>query len=415
MRSMPNYKQPELVITGIGVTSAIGQGKTAFASALFKGQHAFGVMQRPGREGEASFIGAELPSLSYPESISKRMLRTASFSGQVAMVTLQEAWDDAKLDHVDPSRIGLVIGGSNFQQRELFQTYEAYREKMHFVPPTYGLSFMDTDLCGLCTEQFGIQGLAYTVGGASASGQVAIIQAIEAIQANRVDVCIAMGALMDISYMECQALRSLGAMGSDRYANEPAKACRPFDQMRDGFIYGESCGVIVIERSDFKMKRQGKSYAKLTGWDMGMDRNRNPNPSYEGEVQVIKRALKKAKLQPEKIDYINPHGTGSVVGDEIEIKAIQDCNLSHAYINATKSIIGHGLSSAGTVEIIATLLQMKESKLHPTRNLEKPIGVDCNWVKNEPIPAAIHNTMNLSMGFGGINTAICMQKCESGI
>ncbi|MMZ44672.1 Polyketide biosynthesis malonyl-ACP decarboxylase PksF [compost metagenome] len=415
MRSMPNYKQPELVITGIGVTSAIGQGKTAFASALFKGQHAFGVMQRPGREGEASFIGAELPSLSYPESISKRMLRTASFSGQVAMVTLQEAWDDAKLDHVDPSRIGLVIGGSNFQQRELFQTYEAYREKMNFVPPTYGLSFMDTDLCGLCTEQFGIQGLAYTVGGASASGQVAIIQAIEAIQANRVDVCIAMGALMDISYLECQALRSLGAMGSDRYANEPAKACRPFDQMRDGFIYGESCGVIVIERSDFAMNRQGKSYAKLTGWDMGMDRNRNPNPSYEGEVQVIKRALKKAKLQPEKIDYINPHGTGSVVGDEIEIKAIQDCNLSHAYINATKSIIGHGLSSAGTVEIIATLLQMKESKLHPTRNLEKSIGVDCNWVKNEPIPAAIHNTMNLSMGFGGINTAICMQKCESGI
>ncbi|KAF6614969.1 polyketide beta-ketoacyl:ACP synthase, partial [Paenibacillus sp. EKM208P] len=126
----------------------------------------------------------------------------------VAMVTLQEAWNDAQLDNVDPSRIGLVVGGSNFQQRELFQTYEAYREKMCFVPPTYGVSFMDTDLCGLCTEQFGIQGLAYTVGGASASGQVAIIQAIEAIQADRVDVCIAMGALMDISYMECQALRS---------------------------------------------------------------------------------------------------------------------------------------------------------------------------------------------------------------
>jgi malonyl-ACP decarboxylase len=274
---------------------------------------------------------------------------------------------------------------------------------------------MDTDLCGLCTEQFGIQGLAYTVGGASASGQVAIIQAIEAIQANRVDVCIAMGALMDISYLECQALRSLGAMGSDRYADQPAMACRPFDKMHDGFIYGESCGVIVIERSDFAMKRQGKPYAKLAGWDMGMDRNRNPNPSYEGEVRVIKRALEKAKLSPEKIDYINPHGTGSVIGDEIEIKAIQDCQLSHAYINATKSIIGHGLSAAGTVEIIATLLQMKESKLHPTRNLEEPIRVDCNWVKNESIPAVIHNTMNLSMGFGGINTAICMQKYESGI
>lgn len=366
---MKNYEKPELVVTGIGVTSAIGQGKAAFASALFKGQHAFGVMQRPGRRGEASIIGAELPPLSYPNALSKRMLRTASFSGQVAMVTLQEAWDDAQLDNVDPSRIGLVVGGSNFQQRELFQTYEAYRDKMCFVPPTYGVSFMDTDLCGLCTEQFGIQGLAYTVGGASASGQVAIIQAIEAIQADRVDVCIAMGALMDISYMECQALRSLGAMGSDRYADEPAMACRPFDQSRDGFIYGESCGVVVIERADSAVRLREKPYAKLAGWDMGMDRNRNPNPSYEGEARVIRRALEKAKLLPEEIDYINPHGTGSVVGDEIEIKALQDCKLSHAYINATKSIIGHGLSAAGTVEIIATLLQMSESRLHPTRNL----------------------------------------------
>lgn len=274
---------------------------------------------------------------------------------------------------------------------------------------------MDTDLCGLCTEQFGIQGLAYTVGGASASGQVAIIQAIEAIQADRVDVCIAMGALMDISYMECQALRSLGAMGSDRYADEPAMACRPFDQSRDGFIYGESCGVVVIERADSAVRRREKPYAKLAGWDMGMDRNRNPNPSYEGEARVIRRALEKAKLMPEEIDYINPHGTGSVVGDEIEIKALQDCKLSHAYINATKSIIGHGLSAAGTVEIVATLLQMKESRLHPTRNLEEPIHLDCNWVKNESVPAIIHNTMNLSMGFGGINTAICMQKCETRI
>ncbi|MDQ0497104.1 malonyl-ACP decarboxylase [Paenibacillus brasilensis] len=415
MRSMQNCEQPELVVTGIGVSSAIGQGKAAFSSALFKGQHAFGVMQRPGRRGEASFIGAELPSLSYPETLSKRMLRTASFSGQVAMVTLQEAWDDAKLDNVDPSRIGLVVGGSNFQQRELFQTYETYREKMCFVPPTYGVSFMDTDLCGLCTEQFGIQGFAYTVGGSSASGQVAIIQAIEAVQAGRVDVCIAMGALMDISYMECQALRSLGAMGSDRYADEPAMACRPFDKMRDGFIYGESCGVVVIERSDSAVRRQEKPYAKLAGWDMGMDRNRNPNPSCEGEVRVIRRTLEKAKLLPEEIDYINPHGTGSIVGDEIEIKALRDCKLSHAYINATKSIIGHGLSAAGTVEMIATLLQMRDSRLHPTRNLQEPIGVDCNWVKNESIPAVIHNTMNLSMGFGGINTAICMQKCESGI
>lgn len=406
---MRNHNQSELLITGLGITSAIGQGKTAFSSALMQGQHAFGVMQRPGRQKGTSFIGAEISSLSPHERLSKRLLRTASFSGQVAMITLHEAWDEAKLDEVDPSRIGLVIGGSNLQQRELIQTFETYADRIHFIRPAYGISFMDSDLCGLCTAQFGIQGFAYTMGGASASGQVAILQAIQALQAGQVDICIAMGALMDLSYLELQGLRSLGAMGSDRYAGEPAMACRPFDKKRDGFIYGESCGVVVIERINTAMSRQVKPYAMLSGWAMGMDGNRNPNPSYEGEVLVIKKALEKAKLLASEIDYINPHGTGSVIGDEIELRAIRDCQLSGAYINATKSITGHGLSAAGTVEVIATLLQMKESLLHPTRNLDEPIESSCNWVQNQSVPHVIRNALNLSMGFGGINTAICLQ------
>lgn len=410
MCSMKNYSQPELFITGLGVTTAIGQGKTAFATALMQGRHAFGVMQRPGRQKGTFFLGAEIPTLSFPESLSKRLLRTASFSGQVAMVTLHEAWVEAKLDAADPGRIGLVIGGSNLQQRELLQTYEAYADRVHFIRPTYGISFMDSDLCGLCTEQFGIQGFAYTVGGASASGQVAIIQAIQALQTGQVDVCIAMGALTDLSYLECQGLRSLGAMGTDRYTDEPAMACRPFDKNRDGFIYGESCGAVVIERADSAMSRRVKPYAMISGWAMGMDGNRNPNPSYDGEVRVIKKALEQAKLSAREINYVNPHGTGSVIGDEMELRAIHDCQLSEACINATKSIIGHGLSAAGTVEVIATLLQMKESRLHPTRNLDDPIESSCNWVQGQSMPHVIEHALNLSMGFGGINTAICLQK-----
>lgn len=325
MCSTRNYNLSELLITGIGVTSAIGQGKTAFTSALMHGQHAFGVMQRPGRQKGTAFLGAEIPILSYPESLSKRLLRTASFSGQVAMITLHEAWSEAKLDAVDPIRIGLVIGGSNIQQRDLMLTCEAYADRIHFIRPSYGLSFMDSDLCGLCTEQFGIRGLAYTVGGASASGQVAIINAIQALQTGRVDICIAMGALADLSYLECQGLRSLGAMGTDRYATEPALACRPFDKNHDGFIYGESCGAVVIERVRSAIDRRVQPYAVISGWAMGMDGNRNPNPSYEGEVGVIQKALQQAKLSPQEIDYINPHGTGSMIGDETELKALRDC------------------------------------------------------------------------------------------
>jgi malonyl-ACP decarboxylase len=400
---------PETIITGIGVTSAVGQGREAFAHGLFNGSQAFGVMARPGRQKGSSFLGAEIPSLAHPEGISQQSLRTASFSAQVALATLYEAWQDAGLDEVDPCRIGLIVGGSNFQQRDLALTYEAYTGRTAYLRPTYGLSFMDTDLCGLCTAQFGIRGPAYTVGGASASGQVAIIQAIQAVQSHEVDACIALGALMDLSHWECQALQSLGAMGSNRYAHAPALACRPFDRDRDGFIYGECCGAVVVER-DASIVRGARPYARLSGWGMVMDGNRNPDPSLEGEVRVIQTALQRAGCSPEEIDYINPHGTGSLIGDETELKAIVTCRLSNASLNATKSIIGHGLSAAGTVEVIATLLQMQAGRLHPTRNLDNPIAPSLHWARQDSVIRRVENALTLSMGFGGINTALCLRK-----
>jgi len=421
---MPSRSWPDIVVSGIGVTSAIGQGKVAFTAALLEGRHRFDVMRRPGRQrplpvnGEgtpeepaAAFLGAEIASVSMPGSVSRSLLRTASFSAQVALATLYEAWHDAKLDAIDPERIGLIVGGSNFQQRELVQVHDAYRHREAFLRPTYGMSFMDSDLCGLCTQAFGIRGFAYTVGGASASGQVVVLQAIQAVQSGQVDACIAIGALMDISYWECQGFRSLGAMGSDRYAKDPASACRPFDRDRDGFIFGESCGVVVIQRADSVSMTEIRPYALLAGWAMGMDGNRNPDPSLEGEVGAITAALQRAGLSAKDIDYVNPHGTGSTMGDITELEAIRRCGLDHAHLNATKSVIGHGLSAAGAVELIAILLQMQEGWLHPSRNLEQPIEPGLNWVRDQAVPHRIENALNLSMGFGGVNTAVCLRKC----
>src|SRR5437868_2155659 len=158
---MANLHQSGIVITGLGVTSPIGQGKADFIAALLEGQHKFDVMRRPGRQrppaaGEQAqaadqispFLGAEIGALSMPQSIPQNLLRTASFSAQVAVATLHEAWNEARLGELDPGRIGLVVGGSNFQQRELIQTHGTYRDRTQFVRPTYGMSFMDSDLCG---------------------------------------------------------------------------------------------------------------------------------------------------------------------------------------------------------------------------------------------------------------------------
>lgn len=403
----------EAVVTGMGIISAIGQGKAAFAAALLDGKTAFNVMRRPGRQLDSSYIGAEIGEVIFSSAIAQRTLRAASLSAQVALVVMQEAWSEALLSDVDPRRIGLVVGGSNIQQRELAQIYERYRDRLVFLRPSYGLSFMDSDLCGFCTAQFGIRGLAYTVGGASASGQLAIIQAAQAVLTQQVDVCIALGALMDLSHWECRGLRALGAMGSDRFANEPALACRPFDRDHDGFIFGESSGAVVIESLASSQRRGLQPYAALRGWGIAMDGNRNPDPSLEGQTQAIQKALDASGWQPARIDYLNPHGSSSIAGDETELKALEACGLTAAHLNATKSLIGHGLSAAGTVEVIATLLQMRAGQLHPTRNLEEPINPALNWVTNKSINHQIDNALTLSMGFGGINTAICWQHLQS--
>lgn len=429
---MKSYNQSEVVVTGLGVTSAVGQGKSAFFSALIEGRHAFGVMKRDGRQipkphvqedlevkskaridqhNPSAFLGAEISSLVEPVGVNSKILRTSSWAGIVALATVDEAWREAQLDEVDSTRIGLIVGGSNIQQRDLVRVQEKYRGRLDFLPPTYSFTFMDSDLCGLITQSYGIQGFGFTLGGASASGQLAIIQAIEAVQSGRVDVCIALGALMDLSYWECQGFRSVGAMGSDRYFDRPESASRPFDQNRDGFIFGESCAAVVVERSDSIIRKAVKPYARILGWSTAMDGNRNPNPSLAGEVSVLQNALRHAAIPAGEIDYINPHGSGSIVGDEVELQAINQCKLQHAYINATKSIVGHGLTAAGAVELVATILQMRAARLHPTINLDNPIEPSMNWIRNKAISAEIKNAINLSFGFGGINTAVCLQRC----
>lgn len=406
-----------LVVSGIGVTTAIGQGRQAVVDALLAGEQRFATMQRPGRQlpdtgdgAGSAFIGAEISELRMPASVPAALLRNASWSAQVALATLHEAWEDAGLDGVAPERIGLIVGGSNLQQRELVLTQQQYRDRIAFLRPTYAVSFMDSDLCGLCSEAFGIRGLALTVGGASASGQLAVIQAIEAVRSGQVDACIALGGLMDLSYFECQGFRSLGAMGSDRFGDQPALACRPFDAEHDGFIFGEACGAVVIERAD-RLRPGREPHAELRGWALAWDGNRNPNPSLEGEMTVIARALERAGLDARSIDYVNPHGTASALGDATELEALRRSGLGHARINTTKSLLGHGLSAAGIVELIAVLLQMAAGRLHPSRNLDAPIDHGFGWVGARAEPHRIERALNMSMGFGGINSAVCLQRC----
>ncbi|NEQ41943.1 MAG: polyketide beta-ketoacyl:ACP synthase, partial [Okeania sp. SIO3I5] len=289
-------------------------------------------------------------------------------------------------------------------------TWQRYQSRPELIRPTYVLRVWDTDILGLLSQCFQIQGEGYSVGGASASGAVAIIHAARQIVTGVTDISIVVGSLFDICAYECQGLMNLGAMGSDRFGDSPELACRPFDHDHDGFIYGEGCGVLVLERADSAQARGVVSQGKLLGWGLNLDGNRSPEPSQSGEERAMQAALAMADLKPEQIDYVNTHGTSSPLGDRTEIAALKSAGLNHCLVNATKSLTGHCLTAAGVVEAIATLLQMNSSFCHPTKNLVNPIDDTLNWVKETAVKAEIKYAISNSFAFGGINTALLLGK-----
>lgn len=390
---------PDPVVTGIGVATGFGYGKQVLLDGLLSGHNIFTTLARPGRAplpGQAPFIGIELPDP--PAVLPPRVARITDFAGQVAAAVLHEAWHEARLDDVDPERIGLIVGGSNLHGRAAQAAHADFAAGRRLVSPHLAYTMFDSDLCGLCTSVFGIRGFAHTVGAASASGAVAVLEAVAAVRSGRVDACIALGALQDVSAVELRAFQALGVLAEAERI--PGDACRPFDRRRRGFIVGEACAALVLSRA-------GTGYGRISGAQC-VSGHRGPEPSPDGERRVIALALQSAGVAASEIDYVNAHATGTPLGDDTEAAAIMASGLDGAWVNASKSLLGHGIAAAGTVELAATLLQIRAGRLHATRNLTDPIAGP-RFVRGEPVACAVRSALSLSFGFGGIETALLVQ------
>lgn len=392
----------EVSITGIGAACGLGWGKAALIDGLLAGRDVFSVLARPGRQspdGTTAFLGVEMADP--PAILAPRVARTAGFGARAAIAVVDEAWREAGLDQVAPERIGLIVGGANLAAREQMLAQQDYGGRLNFVPPRHGHVFFDSEVVGLCANTFAIRGFAHSVGAASASGAVAVLHAAEAIQCGRVDACIALGAVQDVSYLDLVALRALGALGSNRFAGQPGQACRPFDAAHDGFLFGEACAALVLRRG-------GGGYGRVLGGAQVVDGQRGPEPCGLGQGRAIAAALAQAGLSAAAIDYVNAHGTGTPKGDITEAASIAAAGLHHAWVNAGKSITGHGLAAAGALEVAATLLQMRAGQLHPCRNLERPIDESLRWVRGQTVTHSIRHALKLSFGFGGCDCALVL-------
>ncbi len=414
-------------ITGMGILSSIGDDLSTFSISLRNGKS--GIKQMPGKkEPDLSVeIAAEIEKFSFLEKLSqfknvpeeklqkaRRLGQRAPFVVQTSIISAVEAWKNAQLFNASPAseRVGLIIAGQNSTQNYQYNLISKFRENPEYLSPRYALEFLETNQVGILSELFDIKGEGFVVGGASATGNVGIIKGFHSILAGLVDICLVVGVVADLSPLDIQGFINIGAMGGKKYFNQPEKACRPFDTQHEGFIYGQASACVILESELSACKRSVPFQAEIKGGSVNLDSNSSANPNVNGERKAMVSALKQSGLPASDVDYLNTHGSSSPLGDKTEVEAICDVFSSHTsdlWLNATKGLTGHCLYSAGVVEFIATILQMRDGFIHPNKNLEEPIHKGLKFCGEEAVDHRINIAMSNSFGFGGINTSVVLK------
>ena len=406
-----------VVITGVGVITPLGNSVDVFWQALKQGISGVDKVSKFDTANFPTKIAAEVKGFDSSAYIEKKEARRMDLCEQYAIVAAQQAVDDAKLDmnSIDKTRVGVVIG-SGIGGIETFEKQSAIllnsgpgRVSPFFIP------MMIADMCaGMVSIRFGFTGPNYATVSACASGANAVGDALRIVQRGEADVMITGGSEAAITPLSFAGFCSAKAMSIRN--DEPKRASRPFDKERDGFVMGEGAGMLILEDLEHAQKRGAKIYAELAGLGMSADAYHMtaPSPGGEGAARSIKAAIKDSEIPLEEIDYINSHGTATVLGDISETLAIKNVFGEYARkiaINSTKSMVGHLLGAAGAVELIVGVESMCEGIIHPTINLEFPDPeCDLDYVPNQKREKQIRAFLSNSFGFGGHNTTLAVKK-----
>lgn len=408
-----------VVITGMGIVSSLGQDAEAFDRALREMRHGFSAFDSPFLSVMAQirdFDFRKHPTLEKaPAQMRDKALRLVRRSGpalQSAVIAAIEAWLQAGLEE-DSEQISIVTAGSNLAQGAAFEVYQKAVEAPEFVSPSYALAQFDTNLNGLLSELMGIRGEGMSVGGASASGNLALIQGMRLLRLGVSKACLCVSPYYDPSPAELSALCNLQALGNYGPPSEPGEVCRPFDRGHRGFVPGQASVCLILECAESARKRNAPILSELMGGAIALDGNHLPDANPEGEYRSMRRAMEDAGISVSDIDYINAHGTSTPGGDRAETEAIARLlgkEAGRVRVNSTKSLMGHCLFSAGLAEAAAAVCQMRGGYVHGTRNLLDPetdqLRLSAQTEENVKIRCAMSN----SFGFGGINSSVILRS-----
>lgn len=417
---MSKIKHRRVVVTGLGALTPIGIGIDAFWKSMMEGKSGVDKITRFDTSEYNTKIAAEVKDFNPIDFIDKKTVQRMDLFTQYGIAASELAAIDAELnfEKLNKEKIGVVFGSgiggmdTNFKQHNAFFETKGPRR----ISPFYIPMLIPDIAAGYISMRFQIKGPNYATTSACATSAHAISDGMMLIERGSADIMFVGGAEAPITEMGVGGFNSMKAMSTRN--NEPQKASRPFDKERDGFVIGEGSGVLILEELHHALNRGAKIYAELSGFGLTGDAYHitQPAPNGEGAVRSMKLAIEDANLLPQDIDYINAHGTSTPFNDKSETSAIKQVFLEHAYkmsISSTKSMTGHLLGAAGSVEAIATILSIRNNQIPPTINYEFPdTECDLNYVPNKPIQKQVNAAISNAFGFGGHNASILFKKFE---
>lgn len=402
--------QTKLVITGMGAVTPIGVGVPAYWQALTAGKCGIGRITRFDASDLPVQIAAELKDFDPAAYMPKTLARTMDPFMQYAFVAAEEALGDSGLDiAAAPDRIGIVMGTAMDGVTTVAGTQAAYdagkRVGPRFVPMTIG-----NIAAAQISIAHGITGPSMTLNTACSAGGDAIMTAAMLLRTGEADAVLAVGGESILCPIVVAGLSQAHALS--RRNDDPEQACRPFDADRDGFVIGEGGGALILETEEHARARGAHIYAELAGYANTSDAHHvtAPHPEGAGAAACMRRALKRAGLQPSDIGYINAHGTSTGLGDIAEtqaVKAVFGGRESAPPVSSTKSMTGHLMGAGGITESIACILAIHDGILPPTLHLAHPDpACDLDYIPNEARKTRITAAMSNSLGFGGQNSSL---------
>ncbi len=422
---MTTNDERRVAITGMGIISPIGENLADYLAALRQG--CSGITRWKQLDERCySRIGGDLSDfdlaahlehvgIHYPEALvqmARKLLRATPLSGRLTTAAALQAFVHAGLHEtpVAPARIGHILAGHNLNGPYIHDNAMTYREEPEFIDPLYGVMYLDTDVLAVIAQLLNLRGPCFSVGGACASGNLALLASLDLLRAGRADALVVSGAASPLGFVTRQAWSLIDALSIRSFNDTPTQASRPFDARREGFVPSEGAAVVVLETFASAQRRGAPIHAELMGAASTSNASRTTKPDLEAQVRVMGDALRDAGLVPEQVDYINAHATSTPLGDAVEVQAIKQLFGAHAYaipVNATKSLVGHCLTSAAIVELVATVLQIQHNFVHPTINqtVADP-ELDLDFVPNQARPHQIQVALSNAFGFGGLNACV---------